>query len=549
MSKRIIPESVLFRTSASTDVQCSGGIVKVAGLRVVSKKDITAVIQNKYRAEVKQVVNVANVSYVPTGGTLYQVAVYDPLRTEASYTQAPKVYSYRTSNDLSVEGSTASLQREYIHGKIITKINNVTTINRATAATLTGGAGIAITDVGGYYPIFAQNMTNIKGVNKVYTIRNADGSGFAPNNFSIATAAVIGQGSGAYLLAQVPITSFVFNNLISGILDAPPVTTDNIPLPPITGQNYDAFVITSLKAVPAVAVGGQQAYQDRVQTIYVDNGTGAATTNLTGFIAFEEEMLRVLFDTYQDDPSAIFDFFDSALIASATYPTTGVAVTTTDNVVMAVESSNNDFTWYINPIGAHTVITPIVGTAGISLILDATTQEGYELSAPNLTQCPKQAVVGKAEMSFFGKLNIGGAIGTTSFKSLSFGLRKKGVYAVDQTAYEAASIATAALGVPLDTGVAPVINTITGPGAAGALTNTSTTIAPAINAILDLYITVDINGVTKFYLNGVDRTPAAGYTFAAGTILMPFASFRLGAGADATPSLSTAGFVSSIWRS
>lgn len=547
MSRRVIPESVLFRTSAGSDVQCSGGIVKVAGLRSVSKRDITSIVQNKYKAEVKQVVGVATVSYTPTASTLYQVAVFDPVRVDFGYTEAPKIYSYKTSSDLSKEGATAALQREYIHGKIITKINNATTLNRATAVTLGTGTGFSVTDNGGYYPVFAQNMTNIKGINKVYTITNADGSGFTNTNFSVTTAAVYSYGSGANLLLQNPITSFVFGNLISGVLDAPPLTIAG--LPAITGQNYDSFIITSLKAVPAVAVGGQLAYQDRMQTIYVDNGTGSDVGNLAGFGTFQTEILRVLFGTYQNDPSAIFDFFDNALVASATYPTTGLAITTTDNVVMAAGSSNSVFDWYVNPTGAHTVITPIVGTGGLSLILDATTQEGYELSSPNLTQCPKQAVVGKTEMSFYGRLDIGGAIGTTSFKSLSFGLRKKGAYAVDQTAYEAASIATAALGVPLDTGVAPVINTITGPGSAGALTNTSTTIAPAINAVLDLYITVDINGVTKFYLNGVDRTPAAGYTFTAGVILMPFISFRLGAGADATPKLVQTAFVSSIWRS
>lgn len=549
MSKRPIQESVLFRTSAGTDVQCSGGVVTIAGLRSVSKRDIISVSQNKYKVEVKQVVAVGNVSYTPTAATLYQVAVYDPVRTDSSYTESPKVYKYKTSNDLSLEGATAALQREYIHVQLVAKINAATAQNHATALTLGSGTGFSVTDVGGYYPVFSQSMTNIKGINKVYTITNPDGSGFTDVNFSTTTAAVYSYGSGANLLAQNPIVSFVFNNLISGVLDAPPLTSTG--LPAVSGQNYDGFVIYSLKAVQAISVGGQLAYQDRTQTIYVDNGTGTDTTNLAGFVAFQTEMLRILFGRYQSDPAALYDFFDNSLIASATYPTTGAAITTTDNVVMAVGSTNSLFTWYVNPIGAHTLLTPIVSTGGLAPYLDIVTQEGIELSAPNLTQCPKECVVGKSEMSFWGRVNIGTAVNATSYKSFSFGLRKKGAYAVDQTAYEAASIATVALGVPLDTGVAPVWNIITGPGTAGALTNTSTVVTPAASSVTDLYITVDLNGIARFYVNGADKTPllAATYTFTAGLHLMPFISFRHGAAADANPLVTQDAFLPAIWRS
>src|SRR6185369_215026 len=268
MSKKPIQQAVLFRTSASTDIQCSGGYVTIAGLNggSVAKKDMTGIYQLYYKAEVKQIVTISTTA-APTAATIYSVAVYDPLRNDASYTESPRIYSYRTSNDLSIEGATAALQREYINLQLVSLIVADTANNHATAASSTGGAGFTVTDTGVYYPVFSQSMTNIKGVNKVYTITNNDGSGFASNLATVTTAAVYSSGVGSKLAQEQPITSFTFGNLISGVLMAPPLTVDN--LPAVSGQNYDAFVIVSLKAVEAIPVGGQKAYQDRVQTIWV----------------------------------------------------------------------------------------------------------------------------------------------------------------------------------------------------------------------------------------------------------------------------------------
>ncbi len=547
---RTIRESVLFRTSLASDFQVSGGVINVTGLRPVSKKDITSLVQVKSRAEVAQVATVGATAYTPTANTPYKVAVWDPNRRTAGYQEQPKVYQF----SLPVITGVAATDREAITVGLCAAIN-ADNLNRSTATTLGGGNGFTVTDDGGYYPVRSQTMTNILGVNEVYTVTNTDGSGFAAataaaplGNCTITTPAVLSSGIGANILQQKVVVDLMFGqNLISGDLDDQALTTTG--LTAVSGQNYDVFTITSLKALSIPTVTDFYGYVDRTSTIYVDNGTGSATTNLAGFVAFEREFIRAVLDMYNDDPMTIGDLFDNALIASATYPTTGAAITTTDNVVMAVKSSQLRFDWYVNPIGTHTLLTPIVSTSGLSPMLDITTQEGIEFSAPNLTQCPKEFVVGKTEASFYGRVNIGAAVNATSFKSLSFGLRKKAAYAVDQTAYEAASVATAALGVPLDTGVAPVWNTITGPGTAGALTNTSTTVTATVSVAADFLITVDINGVTKFYLNGVDRTPAAGYTFTAGLHLMPFISFRHGAAADAAPFVVQAMFIPSInWR-
>lgn len=549
---RAIKESILFRTSLASDWQVNGGVINITGLNPVSKKDIAYIIQTKSRAQVLQVVTVGGTAYVPTANTPYKVAVYDPNRRMAGYQEQPKVYAFQLPTITGV----AATDREAISVGLVAAINADQT-NRAVAATLGGGTGFTVTDEGPYYPVRSQTMTNILGVNSVYTVENPDGSGFigisntnALGNASVTTAAVFASGIGADLLQQKVVVDLMFGgNLISGDLDDQALTSAG--LTAVSGQNYDIFNIISIKGLSMPTVTDFIGYVDRTSTIYVDNGTGTSTTNLAGFVAFEREAIRSIADLHNDDPMAIFDFFDNGLIASATYPTTGAAIATTDNVVMAVKSSQQKFDWYVNPIGTHTLLTPIVAVGGLQPFLDVTTQEGIELSAPNLTQNPKQFVVGKTAASFYARFNIGSGIAATDYKSLSIGFRKKAAYAVDQTAYEAASVATACIGVPLDTGVAPVFNIITGPGAAGALTNTSTAVTPAVSTAHDLLITVDINGVARFYVNGVDKTPllAATYTFTAGLNLMPFISFRHGAGAAAVPLVIQAMFVPSItWR-
>lgn len=558
---RQIRESVLFTTSLATDWQSSAGNISITGLRAIRNKDVTGIKQLKSRTEVPQVVGVATTSftsstgvvstgslYVPTGGTLYTVSVFDPNRTGNGYQESVKKYSYLTSSNLATEGTTAALQREYINGQLITKINN-DTLNRCVAVTLGTGTGFSVTDDGGYYPPFSQTMTNIKFTNIVLPVTNGDGSGFPATNWAVTTVGLTSVGIGATLLAGKPTVDALFGNLVSGVIDPPILAPDGTLATPVSGQNYDLFIITSIKKVPTPTVTNHYSYIDRENVVYVDNGTGSSTTNLAGFVAFEREALRSIGVVYQFDPSSIAEFYDNALIASATYPTTGLAITTTDNVVMAVSTPRNAL--YVNPIGAHTIITPIVSTGGLSPFMDVTTQEGAEISVPNLTQSPKEFVVGKTAASFYVRLNIGSGIGTTDFKSLSIGFRKKAAYAVDQTAYEAASVATACIGVPLDTGVAPVFNMITGPGSAGALTNTSTAVTPAVSTAHDLVINVDINGVVTFYVDGVNKTTllAAAYTFTAGLHLMPFISFRHGAGAAAAPLVIQMLFLPSItWR-
>lgn len=550
-------ESVLLRTSLATDSQGSGGNLIITGLTPTKKTNIASIIQIKSRSEVSQVVTVGATAYAPTGSTVYGLYIGDTNRIRNGAAELLKFYSITTPADITSLGANAALQREAISLLLIAKINDDTK-NFVTAATLGGGNGFTITDNAGYYPPFSQTGTGRLGASQVVLAQNANDSGFLATNISITTQAVYESGIGANMALGVPVVDALYGGLLSGYLKGMynglsfktvSATAALNGLTTVAGQTYDIFIVNSLTTAQAHNQRGQLAYVPKMQAVAVDNGAGTATTNLAGFVAFEREMLRAVASVYDQDQSALYDFFDNALIASATYPTTGAAVSTTDNVVMALKSSQEKYDWYVNPIGAHTLISPIVQAGGLQTFLDAITQEGIELSAPNLAQNPKQFVVGKTEASFYARFNIGSGVAATSYKTLSIGLRRKGAYAVDQTAYEAASLATAAIGIPLDTGVAPVWNTITGPGAAGVITNTTTGVTATVSTAFDILITVDINGVTKFYLNGVDRTPAAGYTFTAGLALMPFVSFRHGAAADAVPLLIQTMFLPSItWR-
>lgn len=546
-----VQSSQLFTTSLASDVQSTNGVLQVGIMPAVNKKQIASLIQVKYQAEAGQVVTVTtSTSLVPSGSTQYSIEIGDTNRVRNGVQETLKRYTYLTPADVTTLGATAALQREAINVALIAKINADTAYNFVTAATLTGGTGFTVTDSTGYYPVNKQGMTVRQGASYVQTCRNADATGFVGNEAAITTVANYGFGIGSQLAEYKPIVDQMWGNLIQGYLGgtAPKTSAGAYAT---SGQNYDGFAIVGLSPSNTSTGHSQTAYVPLCYIAYVDNGTGTSTANLTGFLAFEREFQRAIADNYTFDAAAIYDFFDNGLIASATYPTDGTVLSTTDNKVMAAKSSGQKYDWYINPIGAHTILQPTVGTGGFQPWLDVTTQEGLELSPPNLTQNPKQFVVGKTEYSLFVRLDIGTGVAATDFKSLSIGFRKKAAYAVDQTAYEAASVATACLGVPLDTGAAPVINMITGPGTAGALTNTSCAVTPAANAIVDLYLTVDINGLVKFYVNGVDKTPlrASNYSFTTGLNIMPFISFRHGANVGATPKIIQVLALPSInWR-
>ncbi len=540
-------KNIILKTSAASDVQDIGNIVSITGLDPILKNSISDIVQNKYKAEVVQVLTFVTSSEIPVANTTYSITQENVNVRKNSQTQNQYTSTYTTPNDITTIGATAALQREFINVQLINQLNALTPQSYNSAVTSTGGAGIVITDSAGYYP------SNKDGVGRKGASAFAITSGFANIStvISVTTAPVYQFGDGTYLAGVTAVYAPYFGgNIIAGSADTPMTagTKTTIPAPATAGQFYDCFSIASY-TLGASSVGmqdGAMTIRQQLQQVWVDNGTGSSTTNLAGFVAFQREMQRLIFGLYKNNPATIYDFYDGALIASATYPTTGAAITTTDNVVMAAQGSQGG-EWYINPIGAHTLLTPIVSTGGLQLYLDVTTQEGIEKSPANLTQCPKEVIVGQTAATYYGRVTFTG-IAATDWKTFSFGFRKKAAYAVDQTAYEAASVATAAIGVPIDTGVAPVLNIITGPGSAGVLTNTSTVVSPAAGSTHDLLLKLNIDGTVQFFVDGVDKTSllAASYKFTAGVHVMPFISFRYGAGAAANPIVVQDAFIPSV---
>ena len=98
--------SVLLNTSTSSDVQYSGGEIRIAGLDTIKQSLVLNFSQINYRAERVQVITVGATSYTPTASTKYTVLIGDTLRTENGFQESLKPYSYVTPADITTLGAT-----------------------------------------------------------------------------------------------------------------------------------------------------------------------------------------------------------------------------------------------------------------------------------------------------------------------------------------------------------------------------------------------------------------------------------------------------------
>lgn len=517
-----INKSVLYRTCDRDTVQSSGGEINIAGLFAVSRRDLVSIQQIKSRAEVAQVRTVGATAYVPTAGTVYQVEVYDPNRTQAGYTESPKVYKYRTADTIT---GVAATDRETIHAALVAAIN-LDRSNHAVAASLGSGNGFTVTDDGSYYPVFSQNMSNVKGINTVRPLVNKDGTGFAETNVTTTTAGVYSFGIGAKLLQEAPTVDFVYGNLISGRLTAPPLTVPAAgaqALPAVSGQNYDGFVFSSLKLIPVAGVGGQLAYEEVYQICYADNGTGTSTSNLTGFKAFEREMHKLMVSVYSNDLQTLQEWFDNLICFQDPF---GVAPTGTADT-LGWQMSPYTGMYRIN-IGTQTVLTPVLNDLGLLLDQDDTATEGSHTCASIRTIGAQQAVVG--ETAFMVGCRV--VAGDWTDVQFLFGLRIKAAYAADYNNYTD----LAAIGGGAADGDSIFTHGILN-NAATVATDTGVNFADAVSVMM--WIKVDISGNVTCWVNGtkypiysVGTTPLV---FDAGDAMIPFYQVvNIGSGDPAT---------------
>jgi len=518
-------KSVLFKTSAGTDVQYVGGEIKIPGLNPIKQSRIVDFSQLNYRAEVSQVVTVGGVTaYVPTASTRYIVCIGDVNRRDKGMTELPFQYSYTTSADLSKEGANDAARREYISLQLVAKINAITN-NWVVAASLGGGNGFTITDDAGYYPAPSQGMTNREGASTIFLKTDDDGRGFAINNLALTTAAIYASGVGATLAAYAPVFDLVYSNLISGYVDGPKTTSGESA---VSGQKYNLFSISYLDdSVSIPSVGhGITGVLARTNNVWVDNGAGSATTNLAGYLALEKAMHRGIAAKYSNDPSAIAEFFDNNFVIQGPL---GAVPATTANLKNKLYTGYGNLFNHTN-IGTQTIVAPTQGATGLLIEQDATATEGAHYSAEVVTACPKEFVVGKQEVTFIFKATAT----TVANIVLLAGLRTKEAYAADFNDYtNMVAAGTGAAGTAFSTyGIlsnAATVVTATGANAADA-------------TLFTIRITVDLNGLCAVYVNDVKANVySAGTTalsFVAGTVLIPFFQYTNLNSAAAVPNVS-----------
>lgn len=526
-------KSVLFKTSAGSDVQYVGGEIKIPGLNPIKQSRIVDFSQMNYRAEVSQVVTVGGVSaYTPTASTRYIVCIGDVNRRDKGMTELPFQYSYTTSADLSKEGANDAVRREYISLQLVAKINAVTN-NWVVAATLGSGNGFTITDDAGYYPAPSQGMTNREGASTVFLKTDDDGRGFAITNLATITAAVYANGVGATLAAYAPVFDLVYSNLISGFVDGPKTISGESA---VSGQKYNLFSISYLddsESIPSVG-HGITGILARTASVWVDNGAGTDTTNATGYAAFERNLQRGILARYTDDQASIVEFFDGAPIAGAKAGGAPVGTTGSENTLHL--SSGNVLHYAILGVG-QTLTAPAYVATGLQLDLDAADNEGAEYSAPVDAVSGKEFVVGKTEFSLIWKASIANVSDTDD---CLIGFRKKEAYQANVDDYdELAALNVNAGNIFIST----ILN-------GAATTDTDTTLNWADTETHELEVRVLTNGAVKFYVDSVDVTEVqvTNFSFDAGETVIPF-MFVLNAAASA-PTVVTSKFaaVPAIWK-
>ena len=523
-------KSVLFNTSAGSDVQYSGGEILIAGLDAVKLSRVINFSQINYRAEVAQVITIGATAYTPTASTAYSVEIGDVNVRDHGYTSSLKKFTYTTPDDITTLGASAALQREAITLKLVADINAGSPF--VTAATLTLGNGFTVTDKAGYFPYNRQGNNGRQGASVVRPTTNTDGTGFAASNFVLTTAAVYEFGTGLNLLNNAPVYDFMTGNLISGEIETPLTAAG---LTAVSGQKYNMFNISylDLVALPTAFNGTSRVYLVKNQTAYVDNGAGASTSNLAGYIAFERAMHRGLATQYATDPSAQIDFLDNVILfqgAAGAVPTA-----TGENKMLS------DAKWVYNQIGSATLTTPTPGNAGLILDQDLAATEGAEYTPSLLTLAPKEFVVGKTDFSVFARITA------TSWAGCAWqiGFRTKAAHS--------ATFAYSNLAVVGSLAASPTLVSTQGILASATLVATSTGVTLTNAANYSVEVLVNKAGVVTCKLNdvvypvySVGTTPLV---FTAGTILIPtFRAVNVGGLTPVTTISEVLALPTSTWK-
>lgn len=525
-------KSVLFNSSTGTDVQFSGSDLLIAGLDPIHQGRIIDFSQVNYRAEVQQVVTIGATAYTPTANTTYCVEIGDVTRVDKGFTENVKKYIYTTPADITTIGASAALQREYITGKLVAKINAIAS-NFVLAASLGSGNGFTVTDDAGYFPYNRQGMTNRRGASLVRPCQNSDSTGFAASNYVLTTAAVYEFGTGLNLLNAAPVYDFMTGNLIAGEFETP-VTSAGATA--VSGQKYNMFSVTYLKrvALPTAFNGNSYVYLLLTQQAYVDNGAGSSTANLTGYIAFERAMHRGLANLYSNNPNAQIDFLDNVILFQG--PAGAVPATTGETKMLS------DAKWVYNNIGTNVITVPTPSNTGLILDQTLTATQGAEYTPSLLTLAPKEFTVGKTDFSVFARVTAT----TWANGAWQIGFRTKAAHSAT-FAYSNLAVVGSLAATPTVVSTQGILNSAT-------LVATSTGVTLTNSANYSVEVLVNKAGVVTCKLNdvvypvySVGTTPLV---FTAGTILIPtFRAVNVTGSAPLTTISEVLALPSASWKS
>lgn len=529
MSLKPALQPILLKTSSGTDFKYSGRQLTFTGAKPINVDRIVSIKQEKYRAEVVQVVTAGAGTYTPQASTLYAYEIGDQNRVTSGGQETLTKYGYTTPADLTTIGATAALQREYIHLQLIADIN-ANTGNFVTAATLGTGTGFTITDDAGYYPVRAQGMSNRLGATQVYAAQNADGTGFTSASVSVTTAAVYSFGVGADLLAAKPVMSYMSGNLVTGTYSAPKAADGTYA---VAGQNYDGFRIETLETASAHSQTGQLALVPSEVIVFVDNGTGTATTNLDGFKAFERYFQKLVCKYYDASPALVQEWFDAPIVFQ-------------DPLGAAPTGTADTLGWQLSPygslnrtnIGTQTIVAPVLNATGLLIDQDDTATEGSHTSANQQALGVQSFVVGKTEAMVVARV----VMGDWTDAAFKVGFRKKAVYAAvfnNYTDIAAIGNGSSAAGTTWINGDLIVTNA----GLNGAAhVQAISAVAPVDAKSVLFVLKVAIDGTVTAYADGVSfPIYSVGTTtmdFDAGDELIPFYQIVNIGGGDPAASIS-----------
>jgi hypothetical protein len=215
----------------------------------------------------------------------------------------------------------------------------------------------------------------------------------------------------------------------------------------------------------------------------------------------------------QWDSRYIFDNFSVQPITAAVGGGAATGAAGDNNVLY---SQFGQYEW--NVIGTQTILAPKMDAFGLNLVQDAAVAgDGIELTNGVTSMCPYAFTVG-SDAAFFmqGVFKVQDASGTNP---LIIGFRKVQAFDASLANYtDFVSIGIVGTSNPNKIELQTQLAT-------GGVTTTDTTQTVADGATTQFKISVSSAGVVTYQVNGAAPTVTAAFTFANGTVVIPFIRF------------------------